>query len=61
MIPQIGKKRYHTKPSFFSLFGNLPLKNNGELTKNGNLHQLTSGIKIPRDVVPLYTVVKKIR
>jgi len=58
MIPPTGKKRYHIKPSFFSFFGDLPSNNRGELTKNENLHQITSGIKITLEVVSLYSVVK---
>jgi hypothetical protein len=58
MIPPIGKKRYHTKLSFFSFFGNLPLKKNEELTKNEYRHQYSNGIRITIKVVSSYSVVK---
>ena len=60
MIPPIGKKRYHPKPSFFSFFGNLPLKNNGVLTKNEYRHQNSDGIRITVKVVSSYSVVKTV-
>jgi len=58
MIPHTSKKRYHIKPSFFSFFGNLPLKNNGVLTKNEYRHQNSNGIRITLKVVSSYSLVK---
>ncbi len=58
MIPPNGEKRYHTKSSFFSFFGNLSPNNSGELTKKENLIQNTCGIKNTLEVVSLYSLVK---
>ncbi len=58
MIPLTDKKRYHINPSFFIFFGNLPPNINGELTKNVNQHDFTSGIKITLGVVSLYSLIK---
>ena len=60
MIPPKGKKRYHSKPSFFSFFGNLPPNNSGELTKKENLYNFIGGIKNTLEVVSLFTLVKRL-
>lgn len=58
MLPPSGEKRYHYKPSFFLFLAiSLPM-NSGELTKKGNLTQITGGIKNTLEVVSLYSLVK---
>ncbi len=60
MLPPNREKCYHHKTSFFSFFGNLSPNNSGELTKKGNLLQISYGIKNAVEVVSLYSVVKKL-